>query len=234
MGFAGFDRKLYPGDDAMAAWKSGSSYSFVGYYLPSPCHPNASWAGKRATLIAQGWGLAVVYVGRQQSGACQHREFSAAQGTTDGQDAIARAQQDGFGAGTTIFLDVEKLTDAGDSDFQDYFKAWIGALLDDPIGYRPGVYCSHLDANDLFNLAQSAYAAHNLPGGAPKFWVVRLFNDFSPALDEPTRSEIAYANVMQGHISPDPLDNGQPYSETYNGVTLDIDVDVADSANPSG
>lgn len=64
----GFDTSDYPGDDAMAAWKSGSPYEWVGYYLPAPCHKDDSWAGKRATLQQMGWGMAVVYVGQQTWG----------------------------------------------------------------------------------------------------------------------------------------------------------------------
>ena len=36
----------------------GSPYTWVGYYLPSPCHADASWTGERDTLITMGWGLA--------------------------------------------------------------------------------------------------------------------------------------------------------------------------------
>lgn len=64
----GFDTSEYPGDDAMKAWKDGSPYEWVGYYLPAPCHKDDSWAGKRDTLASMGWGMAVVYVGQQTWG----------------------------------------------------------------------------------------------------------------------------------------------------------------------
>ena len=65
----GFDTSKYPGDDAMQAWRDDGSYEWVGYYLPSaPCHRDPSWAGKRESLSAMGWGLAVVYVGQQTWG----------------------------------------------------------------------------------------------------------------------------------------------------------------------
>ncbi len=65
----GFDTSKYPGDDAMRAWREGDSpYEWVGYYLPSACHKDDSWGGKRTALQDMGWGLAVVYVGQQTWG----------------------------------------------------------------------------------------------------------------------------------------------------------------------
>ena len=64
-GNPGFDTNLYPGDAAMRAWRAASPYEWVGYYLPAPCHREASWAGKRSTLIELGWATAVIYVGQQ-------------------------------------------------------------------------------------------------------------------------------------------------------------------------
>lgn len=68
-GHLGFDTGTYPGDNAMLAWRTGGApYEWTGYYLPSPCHPDDGWSGKRATLTAMGYGLAVVYVGQQTWG----------------------------------------------------------------------------------------------------------------------------------------------------------------------
>jgi hypothetical protein len=65
----GFDTGTYPGDDAMRAWRTGGApYEWAGYYLPSPCHPDQGWSGKRETLTAMGYGLAVLYVGQQTWG----------------------------------------------------------------------------------------------------------------------------------------------------------------------
>lgn len=68
-GHPGFDTGDYPGDEAMRAWREGDSpYEWTGYYLPSPCHADAGWSGKRQTLTAMGYGLAVLYVGQQTWG----------------------------------------------------------------------------------------------------------------------------------------------------------------------
>jgi len=68
----GFDTNVYPGDRAMLRWKEVEHYDWVGYYLPAPCHKDASWAGRRETLEDMGWGLAVVYVGQQYWGKGGH------------------------------------------------------------------------------------------------------------------------------------------------------------------
>src|SRR4051794_2429175 len=51
--YVGFDTGEYPGDDAMRAWRTGNSpYKWAGYYLPSPCHQDQGWSGKRETLTS--------------------------------------------------------------------------------------------------------------------------------------------------------------------------------------
>src|SRR4051812_20068881 len=42
----GFDTNIYPGDNAMDAWKRSGEYEWVGYYLGAPCHSDESWSGK--------------------------------------------------------------------------------------------------------------------------------------------------------------------------------------------
>jgi hypothetical protein len=65
----GFDTGTYPGDAAMRAWRTGGApYEWTGYYLPSPCHLDDGWSGKRETLTSMGYGIAVLYVGQQTWG----------------------------------------------------------------------------------------------------------------------------------------------------------------------
>src|SRR5215217_6534803 len=75
--FAGFDTGLYPGDDALRAWRQSSPYLWVGYYLPAPCHRDVSWSGKRDRLIQMGWGTAVIYLGQQDWAASPGRAPAA-------------------------------------------------------------------------------------------------------------------------------------------------------------
>lgn len=68
-GHMGFDTGVYPGDAALRAWRDGGApYEWAGYYLPSPCHPDESWSGKRERVNELGYGIAVLYVGQQTWG----------------------------------------------------------------------------------------------------------------------------------------------------------------------
>src|SRR5690606_42147807 len=43
--------------DALPIW--------IGFYLTSPCHRQATWEGTRERIERMGWGIAVLYVGQQ-------------------------------------------------------------------------------------------------------------------------------------------------------------------------
>ena len=114
----GFDTYTYPGDDVMRAWRNAKDapYSWVGYYLPAPCHKGKTWVGKRQTLVDMGWGLAVVYVGQQtweqtprpltpaerasliRRGKTCHTNFlGASQGRLEAEDAVAKTAAEEIG-----------------------------------------------------------------------------------------------------------------------------------------
>jgi len=68
-GLAGFDTAFYPGDSQMAWLKANTNLVWCGYYLaPAPSHRDTSWMGTRATLLAQGWGIAPVYLSSRRRG----------------------------------------------------------------------------------------------------------------------------------------------------------------------
>src|SRR5258708_34523756 len=115
MAFAGFDCGNYPGDDNIQAWAADGTYKWCGYYLLAPCHGTSftPWTGKYQFLRGLGLGLALLYVGRQQTG-CGSDSLSRAQGQTDGNDAIAKGKTEGLPQKAGIFLDVEHF-DAGSS-----------------------------------------------------------------------------------------------------------------------
>src|SRR5437763_7292669 len=102
MAFQGFDCGSYPGDHAVTQWANGGSpFSFLGFYLDAPCHSRQSftpWAGKYELLKSLGWGLAIVYVGRQVGG-CGSQHLDAATGAADAADDIAQSHAEGFPAG---------------------------------------------------------------------------------------------------------------------------------------
>ena len=159
----GFDTSLYPGDAAMRAWLApGSPYEWVGYYLPAPCHSDASWSGRRQFLSTSGWGTALVYVGQQtwegvpvapeasgppravQAVTCSRTLLTGAQGTIEGLDAVAKTVNEGFPNGSVIYLDIEYMTTLTTA-MRDYYKSWVGQVLADG-RYLPGIYCHKSNA----------------------------------------------------------------------------------------
>ena len=148
-GFAGFDRSDYPGDQVMSWLKANTNLTWCGYYLaPSPSHPGTTWVTRRVALAGAGWGIAPIYVGQQITGPGSHNPSSAT-GITDGKDAAALMQSEGFAAGSYVYLDLENgppLT----APLQDYVISWCDSVAGN--GYQPGVYCSHLLALTIHNL----------------------------------------------------------------------------------
>lgn len=225
----GFDIGVYPGDGALSAWKyPGSPYRWVGYYLATPCHRDASFVGKRAMMTSMGWGLAAVYVGQQDWGAipalansvdmvtCSAALLTTSQGALEAADAVAKMQADGFPDGSIVYLDVEHVT-AVSQPLLDYYRAWVAGVLSDG-HYKPGVYASRTNAPTLYDVSIS-----DLHGAryTPVFWVVSTtgFSTSSKPSDV-----LSFAQIWQGRLD---------VAETWNGITLRIDVDVSSVASPS-
>lgn len=229
----GFDAAVYPGEAAMRAWRRDSPYRWTGYYLPSPCHRDASWSGTRAALEEQGWGIAVLYVGQQafedapvagaeQPGGpvvCSRTLLGAERGRADGRDAVARAMAEGFAPGTVVFLDVERMRAVPDSMLA-YHAAWTDEMLRDG-RYLPGTYAHQANAAQLFASARGVYAGAGR-AEAPPFWIA---GGSGFALDQPPYAVgLPYARVWQGAIDVD---------RAWGGVRLRVDENTADRPSPS-
>jgi hypothetical protein len=247
--FPGFDTGIYPGDAAMRAWmRPNSPYHWIGYYVPAPCHRDASWAGKRETLAAMGWGLGVLYVGQQtwdgvpdriatsdtappagdtvrseaaaqRSIVCSRTLLTAAQGTAEADDAIAKVAADGFARGTHIFLDVERMTTIPQS-MRDYDRAWVARVLTDG-RFRPAIYAHQRNAAEIYADVRAVFDAAGVRE-EPSFWI-SIPATFT-LTSSPTDVGFRFARVWQGVID---------VRQTWNGVTLRLDVNVADGPSPS-
>ena len=259
----GFDTSIYPGDATMSAWlKPDSPYEWVGYYLQAPCHRDPSWMGKRATLTAMGWGLAVLFVGQQtfdgvpniqvpptmdrgaeelhgeplraragimvpptaaeiQSGTvtCSRTLLTTEQGTTDAIDAVTKTASEGFPPGTVIYLDIEHM-DVITASMEAYYRAWVQQVLADA-RFRPGIYVHKANAASIYDGVRRAYSDMGISGSAV-FWVT------SPdgfGLDKsPQDVGLPWASVWQGIYE---------VNQTWNGATVNIDLDVAAMRSPS-
>lgn len=236
----GFDTHTYPGDKTMRAWKEapGAPYSWVGYYLPSPCHKNASWTGKRELLTSMGWGLAVVYVGQQtwgrkphtvtparlaslaKSGTVCNADFvGAARGALDGADAIQMASKEGFAPQSIIFLDIERM-EVMPQVMREYYWAWARALLTDGT-YRPGVYVHAHNAQVVHDDLVQEFAAANVKE-EPRIWIAT-----GHGFDEgkaPQDVGFAFAGVWQGMID---------VARAVADIKLPVDVNVSSWTSPS-
>jgi hypothetical protein len=247
--FPGFDTGLYPGDEALRAWRQSSPYLWVGYYLPAPCHRDVSWSGRRDRLIQMGWGTAVIYLGQQDWAAAPNRApaapdtaartdsaasvqappapppacsaslLSGARGGTEAADAAAKAAAEGFPNGTVVYLDVERVN-AVSPALLEYVRGWIDGVLADG-RYTPGIYCHRVNADALHDAARPVYVARGR-AGEPPFWVA---SSAGFSLEQAPRGVgLGYANVWQGRLD---------VPESWGGFTLTIDANVADTRSPS-
>ena len=236
----GFDTHTYPGDKTMRAWKEapGAPYRWVGYYLPSPCHKDGSWLGKRQALTDMGWGLAAIYVGQQTWGrqpkpltakqaatlarsksTCNAGFISAERGAADGADAIARTAQEGFAPKSVVFLDIERM-EKMPPVMRDYYRAWARTLLKDG-RYLPGVYVHAWNAQAVHDDLKTEFAAAGVKD-EPRIWIAsgRGFEEGKAPQDV----GFAFAGVWQGLI-----DVGRAVAN----IKLPVDVNVSTWTSPS-
>lgn len=240
--FLGFDLNDYPGDDGLAVLRK--TFVFSGYWLsPPPGEKQTTWLGTRSTLQAQGFGLAVLFNGRTTRD-LKSVPDAIRKGESDASDASVLARHEGFPSGTTIFLDVEeggRLT----PPYYEYVNAWIDGLA--KANFRAGAYCSAVPVNDITACKD---IQDHLGGRKLVLWV---FNDVcppSPGCVFPkspplvAQSGAADATVWQIAQSPRVKPRTSRCAASYNrdgncyapGDTAHkwfLDIDVANSANPS-
>src|SRR5215475_1496147 len=92
--YLGFDRNIYPGDDAMVILRK--TFTYTSYWIgPPPGEKTNTWSGKRDYLRSQGFGFLVLFRGRETrelKTAAQAAQKSA----QDATDAIANVKKEGF------------------------------------------------------------------------------------------------------------------------------------------
>ena len=230
--YLGFDTSEYPGDAAMQVWREHAGYDWVGYYLEAPCHKGDSWSGKRDTLEAIGWGVAVVYVGQQTWGktpragsdksrnaACAANLVNATQGRLDADDAIAKTAAEGFPNQTAIFLDLEHMN-AVPNAMRDYYVAWTERLLDDG-RFRPAYYAHNANAQTVYADIRALFDTRGIDADPP-FWIAGGSNFGRDRAPQDVGHQ--FADVWQGVLDT---------WERHDKIRLPIDVNVAAVPSPS-
>jgi hypothetical protein len=245
--YLGFDLNDYPGDDGLPVLRK--TFSFAGYWLNAPPgEKHTTWLGKRALVQSHGFGFVVLFNGRLSRN-LKSTADAKQKGTLDGENAGKLAHQEGFAAGTIIFLDIEeggRLTDP----YHDYVNAWIDAVAKQ--SFRTGAYCSGMPIND--GDGQTITTVKDLHDHlAGRQLILWVFNDacppspgcvFPPAPPSPAQSGISDAALWQISQSPRRKQFTAQCAKTYNtdgncyapGDSAHkwfLDVDVATTANPS-
>jgi|SRR5579884_109289 len=237
--YVGFDTHTYPGTATMKAWKStpGSPYSWVGYYLPSPCHADKSWMGKRDTLAAMGWGMAIVYVGQQTWGKtpraltaserdairhktdCSQDLISVDEAVREADDATAKTKAEGFAPGSVVFLDIERMETIPPA-MRAYYRAWTARMLANGV-YEPGFYAHQHNAQTIHDDVMQDFRAAG-KHDEPRFWIAGG-KDFDTG-KAPQDVGYAFAGMWQGVID---------VARSVASIKLPVDVNVGAWASPS-
>jgi hypothetical protein len=237
--YVGFDTHTYPGTATMKAWKNtpGAPYSWVGYYLPSPCHADKSWIGKHDTLSSIGWGMAIVYVGQQtwgktprmlsdaqraalkQKTKCSTDLITIDEASANADEATAIAKSEGFAPGSVVFLDLERMETIPPA-MRAYYRAWAGRMLKNGL-YQPGFYAHEHNAQQIHDDVVLEFKAAG-SDAEPRFWIAG-----GKGFDEgraPQDVGYAFAGMWQGVID---------VARSVANIKLPVDVNVGAWKSPS-
>ncbi|HEU4628450.1 MAG TPA: glycoside hydrolase domain-containing protein [Gemmatimonadaceae bacterium] len=152
--------------------------------------------------------------------ACAPAQLMAGRGEIDAADAARQAAAEGFPTGTVIYLNVERM-DSVPAAMHDYVRAWARALLADG-RYRPGLYVHVRNAAALAASLRAELAAAGL-AGEPRLWVANAAG-----------FDLTRTPAESGHPSAAIWQGAFDVRETWGGVTLRIDANVARDPAPSG
>jgi hypothetical protein len=203
--YLGFDRNIYPGDDALAVLRK--TYAFSGYWVsPPPGEKINTWQGKRELMHSQGFGFMVLFRGRE-SRELKTEAKAKEKSSADARDAATAAQQEGFPKGTVIFLDIEE---GGrlPATYHSYLRDWTDQLKKS--GFRAGVYCSAIPASEGngVTILTADDIRNNIGGRELVYWVYNDVCPPSPGCGAPknpppvSASGVPYAAIWQFVQSP--------------------------------
>jgi hypothetical protein len=150
---------------------------------------------------------------------CSREFVTAARGTREADDAIAKAMAEGFPTGTVVFLNIERMNRVPQA-MRDYYRAWTARMLANG-RYRPGFYAHKFNAQIVYDDVKAEYERAGVRS-EPPFWIAGG-SGFSPER-EPHEVGHAFAKVWQGVLD---------VVEEWKGFKLPLDVNVARVPSPS-
>ncbi|WP_055587739.1 glycoside hydrolase domain-containing protein [Streptacidiphilus griseoplanus] len=220
-----FDACTAPSLAAMKAWKADGYYSGAAVYVGgrnrgcAQANLTASWV---KSVNASGWKLIPIYVGAQppcQTGSSNEKitaTTAAALGTTDGNDAVAKASALGMKAGSAVYLDMESYAITNTScnnAVLTYVRSFTKALRAKT--YRAGYYGF---ASSSAKAIATATNRTDLPGN---LWYALYDGKASTTTDWPWAAGL-YTDHSRGHQYT------VNSKETRQGYTITVDRDAWD------
>ena len=246
--YLGFDRNVYPGDEALPVLRK--TFAYTSYWLsPPPGEKTNTWSGKRELLRSQGFGFLVLYRG-PDSRDLKNEAAAKTKGSHNGEEAVTAAKTEGFPAGTIIFLDIEEGGRLPET-YHAYLAAWSEPLT--RANYHSGVYCSGIPVKEEPHV--SITTAEDIRNHeATREMTIWAYNDACPPSpgcvfpENPppaSKSGISYATVWQFAQSPRRKEytsrcartyhrDGNCYAPGDNAHAWFLDVNSATSPDPSG
>jgi hypothetical protein len=245
--YLGMDRNDYPGDEVMKSLRQ--TFTFTGYWLNNPPgEKQNTWQGHRKTLETMDYGFLVLFNGREYA-AIKASGNATRLGTSDAATAVQSAKREGFPRGAILFLDQEQ---GGRMlpEQRAYIHAWADGVVRG--GYRAGVYCSGIPFRESGSVTVvTADDIRDNAGRRELHFIVS--NDQCPPSPgcvvspspRPAASGVGFANVWQYAQSPGRPQMTRACRQTYAadgdcygpgfspGSGVDLDLDSADSADPS-
>jgi Rv2525c-like, glycoside hydrolase-like domain len=222
----GFESCSAPSIEALDAWLA-SPYRAVGIYIGGVNRTCAN-AGLTADWVVSartsGWSLIPTYVGLQAPCITDTRRarFTAAnaqsQGRAAADDAVERAALLGLPAGSPIYYDMEAyaLKDpACTRAVVAFVSAWVSELH--ARGFVAGVYGSAASTGRDMQLLGGT------PSGPDDLWIGN-WNGNESVFGDPYVSDTLWTDHQRIH------QYRGDHTETYGGVSIDIDSDYVDGA----
>ncbi len=247
--YLGFDRNIYPGDEAMRSLRHDLAFS--GYWLSAPPEEKTdTWSGKREFMRSLGFGFLILYRGRVER-ELRNATMAYSLGEADAEAAEQAAKSEGFPPNIIIFLDIEeggRLSAA----YHSYIRAWLWTLTQ--MDYQGGFYCSGIpvkeDANRTITTADDIT---DFLAGKSRAFTIWAFNDVCPPSPgctfpeeppPPPLSGDSMANVWQyaqsprrkertAHCASSYRADGNCYAPGDTQHSWFLDVNSASSPDPS-